>query len=104
MSNTITRTITTAAVAAGIAGAAFAGAGTANASSESFTTVLGLNGWHESSPGYLLDVGYEVCRELGQGYSYATATTYVYYSTSAVTSWSDSRWFVSTAQNHLCSL
>ena len=78
------------------------GAGTANASSDSFLNALNTNGWHDSYRGSLLDTGYDVCRSLGQGYSYSDAVADVYYNTNASTGWDDARWFVSNAQAHLC--
>ena len=94
--------IAAAGIGAALTIAPLLGAGTASASSGSFLNALNANGWREAYNGDLLNKGYEVCREFGQGYSYADAVNYVYYNTNAVTTWGDSRWFVNTAVNHLC--
>jgi len=95
-----------AALMGGVAAAAVAAtvgvAAPASASSDSFLRALTVNGWHDSYRGSLLNTGYEVCRELGQGYSYSSAVSGVYYNTNTYTSWSDASWFVNLAESHLC--
>ena len=87
---------------AAVAVSSLLGAGSANASSGQFIDQINARGWHETSPGYLLNLGYRTCSFLNSGYSVKSVVNDVYYRTDAATSWSQSYEFVSVADSFLC--
>ena len=95
--------IAAAGIGAALAIAPLAVAGTANAySSDTFIDQINAHGWHETAPGYLLNLGYRECGYLNSGYSWTAVVNDVYYSTDAGTSWASANQFVSLANGYLC--
>ena len=90
-SRTMKKLIAAAGLGAAVAVGSLVGAGTANASSGSFIDQINAHGWHETNPGYLLNLGYRTCSFLNSGYSVTSVVNDVYYRTDAATSWSQSR-------------
>jgi Protein of unknown function (DUF732) len=96
------KTLAAALIGGAITAGAIAGTGTAAASSDSFLNTINANGWYESTPGYLLNLGYGACAVIGQGYGEAAAVNAVYNRTDNTVGWGRAAWFVQTAENHLC--
>ena len=78
------------------------GAGTANASSDTFIDQLNAHGWYDSYPGSLLNQGYRICSFLNSGYSVASVVNDTYYRTDASVGTAEAYQFVSLADDYLC--